>query len=126
MSGLLIAEQGRGDYRTPVAAFLVRSMTLLALLLMPLGMSARPAAAAEAMPAHHAMMPSGEGHHDDGPANEPAGRSAECAMACSMLAPDATGAIVPVEVRAQPVASRATVQRAGLHPEMEPPPPKLS
>jgi len=121
----LIAGQGYAAYLRPVIALLTRWTMLMALVLMPLGMSAAAAAAPQAMPAHNVAMQSGD-HHGEAPCDEQAGRSADCAMACSMLVPDARAEIYSPEVRAEPLASRPTTHQAGLHPEMDPPPPKHS
>jgi hypothetical protein len=108
----------------PMALMLSRLMLLVAVLLMPLGMS--PAAAA---PVHHDMaagMPMGH-CPDQAPGDDKKSGFAECTMACAAAlpaveAPPAELAIVPAELPRLALTDRLH----GLHPETATPPPRAS
>ena len=99
-------------------------LTLLALMLAPLG---RPGVAEAAAPAHAmATMPS---HCSDMPApskNEPAGMAIDCMMACAAVTPP-TAAALPAAM-AGVAAPEAVPPSAyvGITPGSDPPPPRLS
>jgi hypothetical protein len=101
---------------------LIDFMTLLAVLLMPLGMTAAPAAAMH----HHEMSMQMQMQHcpEQG---KPAGKAAfiECTMACSAALP-ATDLRQgePLLIICSPVEAQAVRQLHGLHPETATPPPK--
>ena len=102
----------------------LKLLSLLALVLMPLGMST-----AGAMPVHHAPT-AATAEHCDGHGRQPTEQSRDasmdCAISCSMLA------IAEVQVDAPPAAApvpavQTLVQLdAGLHPDTATPPPKLA
>ena len=103
---------------------IIKLLALLAVLLMPLGMS--PAAAA---PVHHDMaagMPMGH-CPDQAPGHDKKSGFAECTMACAaalpaVQAPAAGLPIVPPELPRLALSDRLH----GLHPETATPPPRAS
>jgi len=102
---------------------LARLALLIAVLLMPLGMTPAPAAAHE-----HAMASMPMGHCDDGAAKHQSKAGlAECTMACSAALPAADlprdGAPMIVCMPVRPVTAHVL---HGLHPETATPPPKRS
>jgi hypothetical protein len=98
-------------------------LTLLAVLLMPFGMTAAPAAAME----HHSASTPME--HCPERAPKPSGKAgfAECTMACSAALPatdlERDG---PLLVVCAPVRAGAVRQLQGLHPDTATPPPRRS
>jgi hypothetical protein len=98
---------------------------LIAALLMPLGMTAAPAAAAQ----HHgtaASMPMEHCPDQDSKAGSKAG-FAQCTMACSAALPATDlGTNQPMLIVCTPTQARAAHRLQGLHPETATPPPKLS
>ena len=118
-----VARQLFGAYLGPMSATILKLFTLLALALMPFGMSA-----AMAGPVDHSSAATAEhcGEHGGQPAEKSTKQSVDCAMACSMLIAAETriGELAPA-VRlapARPFAKRGT----GLHPDTATPPPKSS
>src|SRR3954454_23872997 len=108
----------------PVARILSRLMLLVAVLLMPLGMS--PAGAA---PVHHEMaagMPMGH-CPDQAPSHDRKSGFAECTMACAAALPafEARPADLPI-VPAELPRLTLTDRLHGLHPETATPPPRAS
>jgi hypothetical protein len=108
------------------ATILMRLLTALALMLMPLAMAASGPAAA------HAPAASADGSHCEDKEGAPAkgehrpGGGADCAIACSALPPAEplrTGAPAP---RAAAPAVRFQILADGLHPEAAIPPPRGS
>jgi hypothetical protein len=100
-----------------------RSILLIAVLLMPLGMA--PAAAVP----HHAMaMDMPMGHcPDQGPHHDMKGGIAECTMACAGALPAADLADhQPLLITSEPVLLTTADALDGLHPETATPPPKHS
>ena len=103
---------------------LLRLLVLLALLAAPFGRMA--AAEAMTMPEHSAMaMP---GHCDPMPVSDQgdADRAIDCMIACAAMA-DAMGPalLAPLPTVSAPVSS-SRAGLSGLHPEADPPPPRLS
>ena len=104
---------------------LCRLLTLVAVLLMPLGMTA---AAQASSPARHDLAGMPMGHCPDQqsqPDSQPG--IAACTMVCSAALP----AIEPVQpecdaINALPADAREVRALAGLHPEAADPPPRLS
>ena len=107
-------------------AFLWKLLVLIAVLLMPFGMSAAPAASS----AHHApatSMPMGhcldQGSGHDGMK----GGIAECTMACAAALP---AVVRPADYSLKLVPeltfAAASPSLNGLHPDTATPPPKLS
>ena len=104
-------------------ARVLRLLTLLAVLLMPFGMAAAPAAPAAVH--HGASMPME--HCGDTPAERDIGGTADCAMPCSSALPATDLASTALE----PVAHSAEgpwIERklAGVLMEIATPPPRLS
>ena len=103
---------------------ILRLMTLLALALMPFGMSAGSAAPGH----HHAPGATAAGHCNESkrPDNQSPANAADCAISCSMLlsaqaSVEDPAPLVPL-LPAWPPAYRQT----GLHPDTATPPPKVS
>lgn len=102
-------------------------IALLALVVAPFGRIA----AAEAMaPAHHAG-PAASGHCDDMPAPggdeaDKAGKALHCMTACASLAAVTDAAVPMVVPAAMAIEAVPSAGAAGLNPEAEPPPPRLS
>jgi hypothetical protein len=104
-------------------AIALKLLALLAVLVMPLAMTAAPAAAhhqqAAAMPMEHCPEPVAPHDTKSG--------FTECTMACSAALP-AVGS--PVSVRplivCAPVESSLSNRLRGLHPDTETPPPRRS
>jgi hypothetical protein len=100
-------------------------LALIAALLMPLGIAAAPAAAAQ----HHGSAASMPMEHC--PDQESKGGSkagfAQCTMACSAALPaEDLSANQPVLIVCTPLQPRAAHRLHGLHPDTATPPPKLS
>ena len=99
-------------------------LALLALLIAPFGRMA----AAEASPHHGA--PAMAGHCEEAAPDEQAPGEAQkaidCMIACAAVAaPAAPRLEVPLHASEQPAAASA-FGLVGLHPERDPPPPRLS
>lgn len=96
-------------------------LTLLAVLLLPLGMA--PAAAAPvrnqmAMPMQHCPDQSPQQRHDG---------FTECTMACAAALPAMESQTDAPLMRAAPVAQASPIEPLhGLHPETATPPPRLA
>lgn len=105
-------------------AALLRIVTLLAVLLLPLGM--QPAAAAPAPREHHASMAM-QHCPEQPPGHDKKAGFAECTMACSAALPasDIPGDR-PLLLVCAPSGAAATEILRGLHPETLTPPPKRS
>ncbi len=102
----------------------VKLLTLLALVLMPLGMSA-----AGAMPAHHAPAAATAQHCDEygsQPTDQSRDQLMDCAISCSMLAIPEVHVDAPSAARPIPAATPLVQPDSGLHPDTATPPPKLS
>jgi hypothetical protein len=100
---------------------MLRLLTLIAVLLMPLGMAAPVAAhqsASMGMPMQHCPEPASKQHGN---------AAGECTMACSAALP-AADAVVPGRplISCVPVASPAVQRLSGLHPDTATPPPRRS
>ena len=119
----VIAATGSRSYGATMAAAVFRLLALVALVLMPLGMTGKPASA-QSMPTDHAAMTMG--HCDDQPAkdNAPTPSKMDCKAMCTALpaanAPMPSPAMKPVVVRTTAVASPF----AGIEPEIATPPPR--
>jgi hypothetical protein len=106
-----------------VQRLIARLLLLVAVLLMPLGMSAVPAAP-------HAMSsPSARTHHCPDQQSSHHGKTgvAECTMVCSSALPadDSSSEDMPMAISAPHAAALAQALR-GILPETSTPPPKLS
>jgi len=102
---------------------LCKLAVLIAILLMPLTMSAPPAAAA----GHHSMsMPMGH-CPDQGSNHDTKGGIAECTMACAAALPaaDFVGHS-QLTIVCEPLHAGVAQRLHGLHPETATPPPKAS
>ena len=101
-------------------------LTLFALIVAPFGR----VAAAEAMMAGHQPAAAMAGHCQDMPAPDPDERSGkssiDCLVACAAIATAEAFALAAGSSAALPQGSRVLPRFAGLHPEAEPPPPRLS
>jgi hypothetical protein len=119
----IIVRRDAEAYLAPMASAIFRLLALFAVLLMPFGMAAAPAAAATGH--HQASMPAN--HCGDMPVEKDVGGLADCAMPCSAALP-ATD-LAPAELA--PIA-RTTGEPwiehrlAGVLMEIATPPPKLS
>jgi len=105
-------------------SMVLKLLTLLALVLMPLGMSA-----AGAMPAHHASKAPTAQHcdeHGSQPTDQSRDQSMDCAISCSMLAVAEVQVDAPLAARPIPAATPLVQPAFGLHPDTATPPPKLS
>jgi hypothetical protein len=102
---------------------IARLMSLLAVLVMPLGMSP-----ASATPQHAMTMDMPMGHcPDQSSHHDMKGGIAECTMACAGALPAADLAVPePLRIGSKQVLFAATERLRGLHPETATPPPKLS
>jgi hypothetical protein len=114
-----------GRMNGAMAQLVGKLLVLMAMLLMPLGMSAAPAAAV----AHHAASASMPMGHcpDQNTGDDMKSGVAECTMACAAALP----AIDPpgqqrLLIACQPVEQSAAEPLHGLHPETATPPPKRS
>ena len=122
----VIASQGWRTYLGGMIAKVIHLLTLAALMLMPMGMSAAPAMAA---PQSHAMaMEGGAGHCDPGDADDrdPTDQRILCALACAMVLTD--GPAFKRGSAVEPMAlPRVGEQRlSALRAEIDPPPPKFA
>jgi hypothetical protein len=111
------------------ATVLLRTLTILALVLMPFGVSHAQAAAAQATASSHELAPAHcaeMDEHGPGKPRPPAqDRSADCALACSAL-PCFAGLIdapqmAPLAYHPLPLAAGS-----GVRPEAAIPPPRRS
>jgi hypothetical protein len=105
------------------AAALPRLFLLVAVLLMPLGMTAAPAAAEHhhgaSMPMQHCPEQRTK-HHSKA-------AFAECTMACASALPAVDRVQEPRMAYASPLVAAVTVHELqGLHPETETPPPRIA
>jgi hypothetical protein len=106
-----------------MARLIAKLLVLIAVLMMPLGMSAAPAAAhhgtSAAMPMKHCP--------EQAPSHHSTAGFVECTMACSAALPAAE---LPPErhvlVASAPAESAAVQMLRGLHPDTATPPPKTS
>jgi hypothetical protein len=99
-----------------------RLLLLVAVLLMPFGMTAATAAVehhAASMPMQHCPDPT--------PNHDSKGAFVECTMACSGALPAVDRSSErPLVVEAEPAQPAAMKPLHGLHPETATPPPKFS
>ena len=105
-----------------MGAQILKLMSLLALVLMPFGMSAAMAA-----PGHQPTAATAEhcGEHGGQPAEKSPKQSAACAVACSMLIAAETPMDEPAPAVRLPPARPLAERGTGLHPDTATPPPKL-
>jgi len=100
---------------------LARMVLLAAVLLMPFGMNAVPAAS----PQHHSAAMPMQHCPEQAPAHQPKSGFAECTMACATALPasDAGGAAA-FQIAGVPPEAAAIQQLHGLDPDTATPPPK--
>ena len=122
MRPLVIVQQGKAAYLSGMGPALTRILTLLALLLMPLGMASAPAAAAIPVAGS-----AGDGHCDDHrkPEGAPAKAEMHCTACAALPALDAPRETVALLPDAPMVISLAS-SVAGFEPEIATPPPKFA
>ena len=111
-------------YALYVLRLIARIVLLVAVLLMPFGMT--PSAASEP---HHALGASMPMEHcpDRAPGHDSKGGVAQCTMACAAAVPaSAASAEEPHLIAADVVVPDLTRSLHGLHPETATPPPKRS
>lgn len=109
-------------YASAMRTAVLRLVALIVLLLMPLGMSAAPAAA------HHAPAMATMQHcPDQGSKHDPRGSEGECTMACSSALPAADLApmrcLATSRTPAEPLVARVL---SGIELEIATPPPRRS
>jgi hypothetical protein len=119
---MVVARQSPGHYLGPMYAAILKLFTLVALALLPFGMSAAMAAPVD----YTAAMSQDCDHHGGQPAEKSTQQSADCAIACSMLIPADTRLDEPLPAARLPAARLLVESGAGIHPEIATPPPKLS
>ena len=104
---------------------LIRLLTFLSVLLMPLDVGAAPAAPAEA---HHATAAMQYDHcADERPEDGSGTVGHQCTMPCSVALPAADLATIELEAMARtPVEPSVNRTLAGVELEIATPPPKLS
>ncbi|MEO6256327.1 MAG: hypothetical protein ABIO69_05925 [Sphingomicrobium sp.] len=105
-------------------AMILRVLTLLALALMPFGMSAAMAGPVGLAPTSTSAMPCAE--HHSRPAGNTAGHAVDCAMGCSMLIAEQARISDPAPAVSLPTVRPLAERSVGLQPETATPPPKLS
>ncbi len=115
----VIARTAWRPYLRAMASALFRLLAFVAVLLMPLGMATRPAAAAQ--PA------SAAGHCDEHqePVDAPAAPKPHCTGCAALPADEAPEAIADLRPKAPMLLALADF-RAGVEPDTITPPPKLS
>jgi hypothetical protein len=120
----VIVQPSSSHYGASMTAALLRLITLLALVLMPIGMASAPAMAQQ-MPMDDAAMAMGEGHCDkqQGQDKAPATKW-DCTAMCTAL--PATDAPAPARrlKLAAPRAIAIAVSFDGIVPEIATPPPR--
>lgn len=121
----VIASHSLRTYFELMPSMVLKLLTLLALMLMPLGMGT-----AGAMPVHQAPAAAATTQHCDEHGGQPAeqsrDKSMDCAVSCSMLAV-AEPQVEEPSVAHPLLAAPALAERdAGLHPDTATPPPKPS
>jgi hypothetical protein len=121
--GPAIASESRSLYSVPMVCWVIRFLSMFAMLLLPFAMTAAPAAPADL---HHASSSMSVGHCPEQPGSDFAPTmTAECAMPCSAALP-------ALEVERLAAAALATVGAdpafqpalAGILLEMDTPPPR--
>ena len=114
----------RQFYRAFMSSFVCRLLVLVAVLLMPFGMSAAPAATAHnehmsAMPMQHCPDQNSTPHSN--------GMLADCTMACSAALPATSLDAVETHCLVRPPLGPTAVARlSGIELEIATPPPRLS
>lgn len=120
----VIVSPSRTAYFAAMPAGILKLLTLLALALMPFGMSA-----ASATSTHHAPAASAPGHceEQDGlPQEQIPDQFTGCTAACSMFMGEEARLGDGLPLIGPPVSRPIAPRWASLHPETATPPPKLS
>ena len=120
--GPVIASPSSEPYFRAMFTAFLRLLTLVALVVMPFGMSA-----ASAGPAPHAPAAATAGHCDEQggqPAEDPGDRLAGCTAGCSMFIAEIAPAEAPVAIGAQSLVRPIARRWSSLPPETATPPPK--
>jgi hypothetical protein len=106
-----------------MARLVTKLLVLIAVLLMPFGMTAAPAAAA----AHHGAAMPMQHCPEQAPSHSGKAGVAECTMACAAALPAVAGCTdEPPRIAADLYQSAHPRQLHGLHPDTATPPPKHS
>lgn len=117
----VIVQKDFGYYARRMIAALVRLLTLLAVVLMPLGMAATPAAG-QTIPMSHNMASSGHCEEQPDQGEAPASNM-DCTVCVALPATDS-----PIPVSAMKPATPRRIALAtpfaGIQPEIATPPPK--
>jgi hypothetical protein len=117
----MIAATASEPYGSSMAAAIIRLLALVALMLMPLGMSAP--AMTQSAPAPHAMAPAGhcdeQPEPDKSPKPQP-GCTAMCTAIPAAEAPALADIVKPVAPRSVSIS----VPFIGVEPEIATPPPR--
>ena len=127
MSLTLRLELASGRLRGVKLRRLLPMLTLLALLVAPFGR----VAAADAMNPHRQTAASMAGHCDDMPAprshrgDRPHKATIDCLIGCAAMATAEPAPLVGARASVALPATFALPAFSGLHPEAEPPPPRL-
>jgi hypothetical protein len=105
-----------------MTAAVFRLLALIALVLMPIGMTGAPAAAS-AMPADHAMA---AGHCEGQSGDEPQAPAAsmDCTAMCTAIPAREAAAPTPLFQRPAPRTVAVAVAFEGVEPEIATPPPR--
>ena len=111
-----------------MAAVVLRLLALVALVIMPLGMTTTPALA---QPAPHAMaadhdMPAGHCGEEQGGDEAPAPAKMDCTAACTALPASSTPMPEPAIKPKAPRTVSITAPFSGIEPEIATPPPRIA
>jgi hypothetical protein len=119
-----VDDRDKSDYVRLVLPIIARLLLLIAVLLMPLGMTPPAANAA----GHQAMAAMPMGHCDErAPNHAPKAGFADCTMACSAALPAIDlSRDEPPPVAHLPLRAAVALILHGLHPDTATPPPKLA
>lgn len=118
----VIAQQASRSYGAGMTVALLRLLTLLALVLMPIGMTNAPAAASS-MPTSHDMAMVGHCNDQPGEDETPVSKMDCTAMCAALLATDAPARTSILRPKAPRTIAIAT-PFVGVVPEIATPPPK--
>lgn len=122
----VIVQKASSPYGAPMVAAIFRLLALVALVIMPLGMTATPALAHSenhSMPMDHSMP---AGHCDDqqAPEKAPAPAKMDCTAACTALPATSGPALAPGFKPKAPRTVSIETPFEGTEPEILTPPPR--
>ena len=118
--GAAIAARCDAAYDRDMAAAVIRLLTLIALVLMPIGMAGAPAMAA---PADHEMA--AMNHCDEMPSDEPAPPAKmDCTAMCTALPAAEAPVLAPMLKPVAPRSIAISAPASGIEPEIATPPPR--